>query len=159
MSKFDIIISVILGLACAVFLVLDISIFISWAKAKEKAFISNWSSLLTTLLLGVGVALPNKDRAFGILYIICLVLIIPFEMICLSPEGIRRSIFKNNGIDSVENYSYEFGQNSLGMETLYIFDSRRTRGIPYNVGIKKTKTVKMLADWYGKHGYENPLTK
>ena len=98
MSKFDIIISVILGLACAVFLVLDISIFISWAKAKEKAFISNWSSLLTTLLLGVGVALPNKDRAFGILYIICLVLIIPFEMICLSPEGIRRSIFKNQGI-------------------------------------------------------------
>ena len=159
MSKFDIIISVILGLACVGFLIFDISMFISWSKAKEKAFVSNWTSFLMSLLLGVGVVLPNKDSIFSIIYIICLILMLPLEVTCLSPEGIRSSIFKNNGIDPVENYSYEFGKNSLGMETLYIFDSRKTRGIPYNIGIKKTKTVKMLADWYGKHGYENPLTK
>lgn len=45
------------------------------------------------------------------------------------------------------------------MEKLDLFLNDKKLAQSFNLGIKKMKTVKMLADWYGKHGYENPLTK
>ena len=140
-------------------IVIDIALFISWSKAKEKVFVSNWMSFISSVILGLCICLPNYDSPISIAYFICLILLIPCEVTCLSPEGIRTMIFRKGGIEPVENYSYEYTKSKLGIETLHLYAKGKNRPSPYNIGIKKPKTVKMLADWYGKHGYENPLTK
>lgn len=136
----------------------DILLIISWSKAKEKVFVSNWLSFLSTIFFGLCICLPNYDTPISILYLIGIILTIPFQFTCLSPEGIRTA-FKKDDLDPVENFSYEYKKNSIGLEQLYIYKKGFKRPTTYNIGIKKPKTVKMLADWYGKHGYENPLTK
>ena len=148
----------IVCILCVMSVVIDIGLFISWSKAKEKVFVSNWLSFLTTIILCVTNLLPGEADRNSIALVIMMILIIPCEFTCLSPEGMRTMIFMNGGIEPVQNLSYEYRKNSLGLEQLYIYKGQSSRGI-FNVGIKKPKTVKMLADWYGKHGYENPLTK
>ena len=59
----------------------------------------------------------------------------------------------------MKNLSYEYGKGLFGIEKLDLFINDKKFAKGFNLGIKKMKTVKMLADWYGKHGYENPLTK
>ena len=59
----------------------------------------------------------------------------------------------------MQNLSYEYSKGLFGMEKLDLFLNDKKLAQSFNLGIKKMKTVKMLADWYGKHGYENPLTK
>ena len=158
MSTLQIILSVIIAILCAAELVFDISLFLSWSKAKEKAFIANWTNFIY-ILLAIVVFLPNSKIILGWLFLLFAVLSVPPLFTCLSPEGVRLPIFIKGGIDPVENYSYEYKQNSLGKDTLYLYNKNGKSGLPYNIGIKKTKTVKMLAEWYGKHDYENPLIK
>lgn len=148
----------IVCILCVMSVVIDIGLFISWSKVKEKVFVSNWMSFLTTIILCVTNLLPGEADRNSIALVIMMILIIPCEFTCLSPEGVRTAIFRNGGIEPVQNLSYEYRKNSLGLEQLYIYKGQSSRGT-FNVGIKKPKTVKMLADWYGKHGYENPLTK
>ena len=149
---------VIICIICIIAVVVDIGLFISWSKAKEKVFVANWISFLTTIFLCAVNLLHGEIDRISIALVIMMILVIPCQFTCLSPEGIRNMIFRNGGIDPVENISYEYKKGSLGMEQLYIYKGQSSRGT-YNVGIKKPKTVKMLADWYGKHNYENPLTK
>ena len=136
----------------------DILLIISWSKAKEKVFVSNWLSFLSTIFFGLCICLPNYDTPISILYLICLILTIPCQFTCLSPEGIRTA-FKKGGLIPVENLSYEYTKTKFGIDILSLYDEVKSRPSTYNIGIKNPKTVKMLADWYGKHGYENPLTK
>ncbi|MBR5683352.1 MAG: hypothetical protein IKW96_08790 [Ruminococcus sp.] len=150
--------TVVLIILCAAALVYDICCFISWSRAKEKTFISNILALAGILVLAVG-GLFVKNTIHSVLLISLVVLLIPFDITCLSPEGIRTAIFADKGILPVQNLSYEYSKGMFGVEKLDLFinDKKFARG--FNLGIKKPKTVKMLADWYGKHGYENPLTK
>ena len=157
MSTFQIIFSVIIAIFCLLALIFDIVTFISWSKAKEKAIVTNWVNFF--YLICPIILFANTDSLLGWLLLICGILTIPVQFTCLSPEGIRLPLFIKGGIDPVENYSYEYKQNSLGKDTLYLYNKNKTSGLSYNIGIKKPKTVKILADWYGKHNYENPLTK
>ena len=150
--------TIILIILCAVVLVYDICCFISWSRAKEKSFISNiWALAVILILAACGLFV--KNTVHSILLISLAVLIIPFDITCLSPEGIRTAIFANKGISPVKNLSYEYGKGLFGIEKLDLFINDKKFAKGFNLGIKKMKTVKMLADWYGKHGYENPLTK
>ncbi|MBP5432079.1 hypothetical protein [Ruminococcus sp.] len=150
--------TVVLIILCTAALVYDICCFISWSRAKEKSFISNiWA--LTVILILAACGLFVKNTVHSILLISLAVLIIPFDITCLSPEGIRTAIFANKGISPVKNLSYEYGKGLFGIEKLDLFINDKKFAKGFNLGIKKMKTVKMLADWYGKHGYENPLTK
>ena len=150
--------TIILIILCAVVLVYDICCFISWSRAKEKAFISNiWSLAVILIIAACGLLLKNSLRS--VLLTSLAVLLIPLNITCLSPEGIRTAIFANKGISPVQNLSYEYGKGLFGMEKLDLFINNKKFAQGFNLGIKNKKTVKMLADWYGKHGYENPLTK
>ena len=150
--------TVVLIILCAAALVYDICCFISWSRAKEKSFISNILALAGIIVLAV-CGLFLKNTAHSVLMILLAVLLIPCDITCLSPEGIRTAIFANKGISPVKNLSYEYGKGLFGMEKLDIFINDKKIAQGFNLGIKNMKTVKMLADWYGKHGYENPLTK
>ncbi|WP_295077269.1 hypothetical protein [Ruminococcus sp.] len=150
--------TVVLIILCAAALVYDICCFISWSRAKEKSFISNILALAGIIVLAV-CGLFLKNTAHSVLMILLAVLLIPCDITCLSPEGIRTAIFANKGISPVKNLSYEYGKGLFGMEKLDLFINDKKFAKGFNLGIKKMKTVKMLADWYGKHGYENPLTK
>ena len=148
--------TVVLIILCAAALVYDICCFISWSRAKEKSFISNILALAGIIVLAV-CGLFLKNTAHSVLMILLAVLLIPCDITCLSPEGIRTAIFANKGISPVKNLSYEYGKGLFGMEKLDLFINDKKFAKGFNLGIKKMKTVKMLADWYGKHGYENPL--
>ena len=150
--------TVVLIILCAAALVYDICCFISWSRAKEKSFISNILALAGILVLAV-CGLFLKNTAHSVLMVLLAVLLIPCDITCLSPEGIRTAIFANKGISPVKDLSYEYGKGLFGMEKLDLFINDKKFAKGFNLGIKKMKTVKMLADWYGKHGYENPLTK
>ena len=150
--------TIILIILCAVVLVYDICSFISWSRAKEKAFISNIFSLAFIIIIAV-CGLLLKNSLHSVLLTSIAVLLIPLNITCLSPEGIRTAIFANKGISPVKDLSYEYSKGLFGMEKLDLFLNDKKLAQSFNLGIKKMKTVKMLADWYGKHGYENPLTK
>ena len=150
--------TVVLIILCTVALVYDICCFISWSRAKEKSFISNILSLAVIVIIAV-CGLFIKNTVHSVLLVSLAVLLIPFDITCLSPEGIRTAIFVNKGISPVQNLSYEYGKGMFGMEKLDLFLNDKKLAQGFNLGIKRPKTVKMLADWYGKHGYENPLTK
>ena len=150
--------TVVLIILCAAALVYDICCFISWSRAKEKSFISNILALAGIIVLAV-CGLFLKNTAHSVLMILLAVLLIPCDITCLSPEGIRTAIFANKGISPVKNLSYEYGKGLFGMEKLDLFMNDKKFANGFNLGIKRKKTVKMLADWYGKHSYENPLTK
>ena len=154
----NIFVTIIISIFCVFALVYDICSFISWSRAKEKALISNFWSLAIIILIGVCGAFIN-NTVNSILLIILAILIIPSAITCISPEGIRTALFINNGISPVQNLSYEYSKGLFGIEKLNLFLNNKKLVNGFNLGIKKPKTVKMLADWYGKHGYENPLTK
>ena len=158
MNIFQIILTVITALCDAFLLIFDICLLISWLRAKEKAFITNWTGFIY-VLLGFSIFTTSHERLYGWLFLVMVVLMILSQFTCISPEGVRLPIFIKGGIDPVDNYSYEYSKNDFGHEVLLLYNKNGKSGLPYNIGIKKPKTVKMLADWYGKHNYENPLTK
>ncbi len=149
---------VIICILCVIGVITDIGLFISWSKAKEKVFVANWISFLTTIFLCAVNLLPGEIDRISIALVIMMILVIPCQFTCLSPEGIRTD-FKKGGLIPVENLSYEYTKTKFGIDILSLYDEGKSRPSTYNIGIKKPKTVKMLADWYGKHGYENPLIK
>ncbi len=149
---------VIICILCVIGVITDIGLFISWSKAKEKVFVANWISFLTTIFLCAVNLLPGEIDRISIALVIMMILVIPCQFTCLSPEGIRTD-FKKGGLIPVENLSYEYTKTKFGIDILSLYDEGKSRPSTYNIGIKKPKTVKMLADWYGKHNYENPLTK
>lgn len=154
----DIILIALLAILCIAAVILDISEFISWSKAKEKVFVGNWINIAVTMILAL--ALQIRPSIITILFLAMVVLLIPiYGFECLSPQGLRYPIFMNKGISPVEIHSYEYKKGLFGIEHLYIYNNRSGRKLSYNLGIKNMKAVKMLADWYGKHGYENPLTR
>ena len=148
---------------CIISIILDVGMFISWSKAKEKAFVANWLSFLITVFLFAVNLIPGEIDRISIALDILMLLVLPCEFTCLSPEGIRTMIFRNKGLNPVENLSYEYKKGRF-FENLCIYQNNVKSGskdlpMRFNIGIKRPKTVKMLADWYGKHGYENPLIK
>ncbi len=149
---------VIICILCVIGVITDIGLFISWSKAKEKVFVANWISFLTTIFPCAVNLLPGEIDRISIALVIMMILVIPCQFTCLSPEGIRTA-FKKGGLIPVENLSYEYTKTKFGIDILSLYDEGKSRPSTYNIGIKKPKTVKMLADWYGKHNYENPLTK
>ena len=164
MGKFMTIITIILAIICIPVLLYDICLILSWSKAKEKAFIANLSSIIVTAFCAAVIIIIDLIEKkgidlFTIVFIILEILLLPFDITCLSPEGIRTPIFVNNGISPVQNWSYEYTGGTLTKEKLDLFRNNQKFKRGFHLGIKKPKTVKILADWYGKHGYENPLTK
>ncbi|MBP3267425.1 MAG: hypothetical protein J6M07_03770, partial [Ruminococcus sp.] len=76
---------VIICIICIIAVVVDIGLFISWSKAKEKVFVANWISFLTTIFLCAVNLLPGEIDRISIALVIMMILVIPCQFTCLSP--------------------------------------------------------------------------
>ena len=165
MTIVQIICTVVLAVLLAAQIIIDISWLVSISRAKERAVIGTLSHLwLDIILLGIQIAdlIISDNKLIWILLILYLVLAIPGRFInVLSPEGVRTFIIFNNkdGIIPVDDYSYQYVQSGSGKEKLELHRKKSGRVEAYTLGIKNIKVIQMLADYYGKYGYENPLLK
>ena len=112
---------VIICILCVIGVITDIGLFISWSKAKEKVFVANWISFLATIFLCAVNLLPGEIDRISIALVIMMILVIPCQFTCLSPEGIRTD-FKKGGLIPVENLSYEYTKTKFGIDILSLYD-------------------------------------
>lgn len=147
------------GIVLAVIaILLELSYILSVLIAKNKAVVANKKVLVAyTIIALIGIivfVLIYSVTLTALIYSLAVLLLIPSAFTFLTPEGIRTFLFAGKGIISTDRISYEYKDKVL---ELYINDS----GIPkvYDLGTTNINTVKMLADWYSKHDYQNPLIK
>jgi hypothetical protein len=131
-------------------------------KHKEKAIIMNLPALLLYIIAiagGTTLAVFNGNfRLPWILMTVIMLLCIFCLCIPVTPDGIVSAGPLKSALIPREEYSYEFSKDKIG-NCVKLYRNGAAKPMTAHLGIKSMKTVKMLADWYGKHGYENPLTK
>lgn len=154
--------TIALSFGALLILMTDINLLRGITKVKEKVFVINLPILLLYIIaLAADIALLVFNKGFRVPLIILLgtlLLSIPGLMVPISPQGIINAAPLGCKLMPRENYSYEFAKGKI-YECLKIYGKNKETPAVFHIGIKNMKTVKMLADWYGKHGYENPLTK
>ena len=154
--------TIVLSLGTLVILMTDINLLRGIVKVKEKTFVMNLPTLLLYVIaIAADIALLVFNRGFRVPWAILLgamILSIFGLFVPLSPQGVISAGPLGCKLLPREEYSYEFAKDKLG-ECLKLYRKGADKPAVFHLGIKKMKTVKMLADWYGKHGYENPLTK
>jgi hypothetical protein len=131
-------------------------------RHKEKTIVMNLPALLLYFIaIIVGICLAIFNASFRIPWILMTVIML-LSVFCLcvpvTPDGIVSAGPLKSELIPREEYSYEFSKDKMG-DCVKLYRSGADRPAVFHLGIKNMKTVKMLADWYGKHGYENPLTK
>ncbi|MCR5601219.1 MAG: hypothetical protein K6G33_10830 [Ruminococcus sp.] len=131
-------------------------------RHKEAAIVINLPTLLIyfiAIIVEIILAIFNKD--FSVPWILMTVIML-LSVLCLcvplTPEGIVSAGPLKSKLIPREEYSYEFSKDKMG-DCVKIYRNGASRPAVFHLGIKNMKTVKMLADWYSKHDYENPLTK
>lgn len=158
----------ILAVFITLLMILIILLYISWAvtiiRTKEKRVIISVEPFLyypLALVLVFTLSFISSDMQLIFRLLLAeMILIIPSQFITvISPKGILTMFFMNGGYVGVDNLSYEYKTGSFKKEYLYIYNKYKSRPSKFIFGIKNMKTIKMLADYYSKHGYENPLLK
>lgn len=152
--------------ALAIFqLVLDISWLVSISRAKEKAVIGSlselWLYIIWTCIITFEL-ISSENKLIWVLMAVSWVLAIPPAFLnILSSEGVRTFMLFGNrdGLIPVDDYSYQYVQSDSGKEKLELHRKKSGKVENYTLGIKNIKVIQMLADYYGKYGYENPLLK
>lgn len=155
MNAFDKICLVIIIALAAFSLYLMISFLIALVREKEKAVVGSLESLISILVCYVVFGLIfciDKSPIFGFAALAELFTFPCTVFVILTPKGICRLSSIKPKYKPVSDLSYEFRNNHLE-----IYSSSKSSCSRYQLGIKSTKTVKMLADWYPKHNYTNPL--
>ena len=154
---FENIIFILLCIINAAMLVYDISILISIIKTKEKAVVTAWINISSVLceigLINVLFITLGRTKCILMLGVFVLLMIFPYFTF-ISPEGILTSLFIGGGLIPKDNISYEYSDKKL---KLYVNGSKKP--LIFDIATTRTKTVKMLADNYPKHNFENPLVK
>lgn len=131
-------------------------------KCKEKAIIINLTYLLMyALAFAAGICLIILNKNFRIpcllfsiemlLSAFCLCTVLTKDGM-LSPKPLGYAVIPR------EELSYEYSQEKI-CECVKLYRKNAAKPSVYHLGIKKPKTVKLFADWFGKHDCENPLTK
>lgn len=159
----EIVFTVIAAVLAAAGIVLDISWLISIRKAEEKAFVGSLTKLIIYAVLIVISAVNifvSESWLFWLMIMLYWIAALPAAVFTvLSPEGVRTFSFRSGGIIPLDDYRYQFVQGKSGRETLELHRKASGRLEKYQLGIKNIRTVKILADYYPKFGYENPLLK
>jgi len=154
---FNMIIIVALVVICVESLFITVRWLIYMATEKEKALAGSLDSLIACavgiVIFSVLCIIDAKMRWIYALTAICELLSLPaccFSI--LTPKGICRNFALKSRYVPTSELSYEFADKDLVMHF-----NNKPKPVKYRLGIKNIKTVKMLADWYPKHGYTNPL--
>lgn len=145
------------------FMVLNsINLLRGMLKFKDKAIVLNLPTLLLyAIAIAVDIFLIIFVKGFRVPWILLgaiLLLSIFCLMVLVTSQGVVSAGPLGCKLLPREEYSYEFGKDRMG-DCMKLFRKGNDKPAVFHLGIKSMKTVKMLADWYGKHGYENPLTK
>ncbi|EWM53820.1 hypothetical protein [Ruminococcus flavefaciens] len=131
-------------------------------KFKDKAIVLNLPVLLLytiAIIGGIFLIIFNKSfRVPWILLEVMLLLSVFTALVPITSQGIVSAGPLGCKLLPREEYSYEFGKDKMG-ECLKLYRQGTDKPATFHLGIKNMKTVKLLADWYGKHNYENPLTR
>ncbi|MBR3667840.1 MAG: hypothetical protein IKN66_11910 [Ruminococcus sp.] len=131
-------------------------------KFKDKVIVMNLPALLLYIIaIAAATALVIFNKGFRVPWLLMeVILLLSVFSLCvpITPQGIINEGPFGCKLLQREEYSYEFGRDKCG-ECMKLYRKGVEKPAVFHLGIKNMKTVKMLADWYGKHGYENPLTK
>ena len=131
-------------------------------KFKDKAIVLNLPMLLLYVIaVIVDIFLIIFIKSFRVPWILLGVIVLLSAFCLLVPitsQGIVSAGPLGCKLLPREEYSYEFAKDKIG-NCMKLYRKGTEKPAVFHLGIKNMKTVKMLADWYGKHGYENPLTK
>ncbi len=153
-------------IACSVGVLVELMCCINLLRGmlrhKDKAVVMNLPVLLLYFIAAdTGIALAIFNESFRVPWILMTVIML-LCIVCLAVPITNEGIVSASPLKSVviprEEYSYEFSKDKMG-ECVKLYRNNAEKPAVFHLGIKNMKTVKMLADWYGKHGYENPLTK
>lgn len=156
MNTYELIFTVLAALMLAVSVINDILWAIFLKKNKNASPVFSLSSMITDLLI-VGVSIFSFTRAndtfkpFWLLLIICMVIALPTSTgSIITEKGFCTFALGFKNLIPAEFVKYQYKGNNL---ELYPNNQKRT----YRFNIKNIKTVKLLADWYPKYGFTNPL--
>ncbi len=159
MSIPEIILTVIAAVILAASAVCTVSWLIALRSDKENAFVFSLSNLVINgvliIMFILFAATGDSYRLFYLLISISEIISIP--MMCgaiLTTKGICTVLFIKKRYIPLSELSYQYAGRDLE-----IYQKGKSRPAKYQLCIKDTKTIKMLADWYPKHDYENPLIK
>ena len=131
-------------------------------RYKEKAIVINLHLLLSyivTILAFCSLIIFGND--FQLPWILMTVFFVLSLFCCLipiTPHGIVQAFPLGMKLVPNQEYSYEYAKDKL-CECVKLYRNGVDKPAVFHIGIHRPATVKMLADWYSKHGYENPLTK
>ena len=143
-------------------LLTSINLIRGMLKYKERAIIINLPLFLSYMVTALGFcALLILNESFRIPWLLMMIFWL-FSVFCLcvpiTPQGVMYVFPFGYKLVSNEEYSYEYSETKFG-ECVKLYRKGIEKPAVFHIGIHKSTTVKMLADWYGKHGFENPLTK
>ncbi|MBR4626160.1 MAG: hypothetical protein IKO47_00380 [Ruminococcus sp.] len=153
----DILVIAALSALCVVSLFIAIRWLIYFVNEKEKAYIGSMSTLICCAIsVTVFTILFFVNREIKWIYgLTALFELISFPASCfniLTPNGICRNFALKSKYVPNTDISYEYGDKDLEM-----YFPSSPKPAKYRLNIKSPKTVKMLADWYPKHDYKNPI--
>ena len=151
-----------LCLLCAVTLFTLVKWLISYKTEKEKALIGSRESVIAGItapavfiLLFIVELITGHTVWIYLITAVCEILYLPAAAFnILTPKGICRNFSLKSKYVPTSDLSYEFTDDYLAM---YFNNRKKNNMVKYHIGIKNVNTVKMLADWYPKHNYTNPL--
>ncbi len=159
MTVLETIIFVVAVVLLAVSALMTMSWLTAFIREKEKALVYSAEMLIcagivTILSFAVFIIGKGHDTALGLIALAVLISIPSVCGVILTPKGVCRSLSFGRKYAPSSEVSYEFKGSALE-----IYTPGSTRPAKFQIGTKSIRTVKMLADWYQKHGYENPLIK
>ncbi|HNZ99375.1 hypothetical protein [Ruminococcus sp.] len=154
--------TIVLSVGVLLMVLNTINLLRGMLKFKDKVIVMNLPALLLYIIaIAVGIALVIFNKGFRVPWILMeVILLLSIFSLCvpITPQGVVNEGPFGCKLLPREDYSYEFGKDKMG-ECMKLYRKGVEKPAVFHLGIKNMKTVKMLADWYGKHGYENPLTK
>ena len=136
-------------------LYLAVSFIVSLIREKEKAVVGSLESLISITVCVVLFSVMfffSRNPVYGAVAVAELFAFPCTVFAVLTPKGISLPLHITGKYKPVSELSYQFNANRLEM-----YFAGKKACTKYHIGIKNIKTVKMLADYYPKHGYTNPL--
>ena len=153
---YNVILGVLFAL-CAVSLFITVRWLIYVLKEKEKAFIGSFQTLISSIIFVAVFSLmffleDNTRWVYGLTALFELIALPPSCFNILTPKGICKGLSLKSKYFPVSELSYEYSGKNVEM---YFKD--KPKPTVYSLLTQNTNTVKMLADWYSKHDYKNPI--
>ena len=159
---FDWLFCIAVGAMCLITLFMFTKWLIAYFTEKEKAVVGSRESLnlciivtsIFVLLFVMELFIGNKSWVYAAAAFAELLSLPSGVFSIFTPKGICKLFSLKKTYVPTSDLSYEFKEDHL---VVYFTKKQKNNMVRYHIGIKNMNTVKILADWYPKHDYKNPL--